>query len=139
MAYTQSHIYRYLARGHPPQGPDVQLLITHHFLNSVADGHRPQLGTGILFRGIHGRVELELSGKDKAQAGTVVPTFYSLAGEMIIIPEKFLPLVRAATKGVNCVGCIHAHFLRKPRPIASQDPTIQSPPKCRLLLRRRRR
>ena len=70
------------------KGRTYELLITHHSLNSVADGHRPQLGTGILFRGIHGRVELELSGKDKAQAGTVVPTFYSLAGEMITIPEK---------------------------------------------------
>ena len=35
-------------------------------------------------------MELDLSGKDKAQAGNVVPTFYSLAGEAIAIPEKFL-------------------------------------------------
>lgn len=111
------------------KGRTYELLITHHFLNSVADGHRPQLGTGILFRGIHGRVELELTGKDKAQAGTVVPTFYSLAGEAITIPEKFLPLVRAATKGVNCGSCIHAHFLRKPRPISqprSDDPVHEN-------------
>jgi hypothetical protein len=83
----------------------------------VTNGRRPQLETGILFRGIHGRVELDLSGKDKAQAGNVVPTFYSLAGEEIAIPEKFLPLVRATTKGVNCTGCTHAHYLRKPRPV----------------------
>jgi hypothetical protein len=47
----------------------------------------------------------------------VVPTFYSLAGEVIAIPEKFLPLVRATTKGVTCIGCTHAHYLRKPRPV----------------------
>jgi hypothetical protein len=104
------------------KGRTYELLITHHFLNSVADGHRPQLGTGILFRGVHGRVELELSGKDKAQAGTVVPTFYSLAGEMSTIPERFLPLVRAVTKGMNCVGCNHAHYLRKPRPTSQPRP-----------------
>jgi hypothetical protein len=94
-----------------------ELLITLHSLSSVTDGRRPQLETGILFRGIHGRVELDVSGKDKAQAGHVVPTFYSLAGEVIAIPEKFLPLVRATTKGVNCIGCTHAHYLRRPRPV----------------------
>jgi hypothetical protein len=99
------------------KGRTYELLITRHSLSSVTDCQRPQLGTGILFRGIHGRLELDLSGKDKAQAGNVVPTFYSLAGEVIAIPERFLPLVRAATKGVNCIGCTHAHYLRKPRPV----------------------
>ena len=100
------------------KGRTYELLITRHSLSSVTDGRRPQLETGVLFRGIHGRLELDLSGKDKAQAGNVVPTFYSLAGEMIAIPEKFLPLIRATTKGVNCIGCTHAHYLRKPRPIS---------------------
>jgi len=99
------------------KGRTYELLITRHSLSSVTDGRRPQLETGILLRGIHGRLELDLSGKDKAQAGNVVPTFYSLAGEVIVIPEKFLPLVRAATRGVNCIGCTHAHYLRKPRPV----------------------
>jgi hypothetical protein len=100
------------------KGRTYELLITRHSLSSATDGRRPQLETGILFRGIHGRVELDLSGRDKAQAGNVVPTFYSLAGEVIAVPEKFLPLVRAATKGVNCIGCTHAHYLRKPRPVS---------------------
>ena len=99
------------------KGRTYELLITRHSLNSVTDGQRPQLETGILFRGIHGRVELDLSGKDKAQAGNVVPTFYSLAGEVIAIPEKFMALVRATTKAVNCNGCTHTHYLRKPRPV----------------------
>ena len=98
------------------KGRTYELLITRHSLSPVTDGQRPELGTGIHFRGIHGRLELDLSGKDKAQAGNVVPTFYSLAGEPITIPEKFLAVVRAATKGVNCSGCPHAHYLRKPRP-----------------------
>src|SRR5713226_2213699 len=98
------------------KGRTYELLITRHLLSSVTDGRRPQLETGILFRGIHGRVELDLSGKDKAQAGNVVPTFYSLAGEVIAIPEKFMALVRATTKAVNCNGCTHTHYLRKPRP-----------------------
>lgn len=92
-----------------------ELLITRHSLSSVTNGQRPQLETGILFRGIHGRLDLDLGGKDKAQAGNVAPTFYSLAGEVIAIPDKFLALVRAATKGVNCIGCRHTHYLRTPR------------------------
>ena len=100
------------------KGRTYELLITRHVLSAVMEGRRPQVEPEILFRGIHGRVELDLNGKDKAQAGSAVPTFYSLAGEVIAIPERFLPLARAATKGVNCVGCTHAHYLQKPRPVA---------------------
>jgi hypothetical protein len=104
------------------KGRTYELLITRHMLSAVRNGQRPPVESEIVFRGIHGRVELDLSGKDKTQAGSAVPTFYSLAGEVIAIPLKFLPLVRAATKGVNCVGCTHAHYLRKPRPLA--QPTL---------------
>jgi len=97
------------------KGRTYELLISRHSLSSAENGHRPQSETEVLFRGIHGRVELDLCGKDKAQASSVVPTFYSLAGEPTAIPDKFLALVRAATKGVNCIGCSHAHYLRKPR------------------------
>jgi hypothetical protein len=93
-----------------------ELLITRHWLTSTTDGVKPYLATEVLFRGIHGRLEMDLSGKDKSQAGDVVPAFYSLAGEVIAIPERFRPLVRAVTKGVNCSGCTHAHYLRKPHP-----------------------
>lgn len=100
------------------KGHTYDLLITRHMLGSVMDGQRPALDSEILFRGIHGRLELDLTGKDKVQAGSVAPTFYSLAGEVVAIPEKFLALVRATTKGVNCSGCSHVHYLRKPRPVA---------------------
>ena len=30
------------------------------------------------------------------------------------IPDKFLPVIRAATKAVNCRNCSHTHYLRKP-------------------------
>src|SRR5258708_7609097 len=119
------------------KGRTYELLITQHALSSETDGRRPQLETGILFRGIHGRVELDLSGKDKAQAGKVVPTFYSLAGEVIAIPEKFLPLIRATTKGARCIGCTHAHYLRKPRPFG--EPRVNGSALQKLSAVRRRR
>lgn len=98
------------------KGRTYELLITRHWLTSSTDGVKPYLATEILFRGIHGRLEMDLSRKDKPQAGDLVPAFYSLAGEVIAIPERFRPLVRAVTKGVNCSGCTHAHYLRKPHP-----------------------
>lgn len=102
------------------KGRTYELLITRHWLSPVADGGKPQLATEILFRGIHGWLELDLCGKNKAQAGSVLPAFYSLAGEAAGIPERFQPLVRATTKGVNCRGCTHAHYLRRPRPASQQ-------------------
>jgi hypothetical protein len=89
-----------------------ELLITRHWPEEVSDGKRPPLETKVLFRGIHGRLELDLSGKDKNQAGAVLPTFYSLAGEEITIPTRFHEVIRAITRAVNCVGCSHCHFSR---------------------------
>lgn len=96
------------------KGATYETLLTRHWLRAVENGHRPTMETEIMFRGIHGRLELDLRGKDKAQAGRVVPTFYSLAGEPVPIPDKFLPVMRVATKAVNCKGCSHTHYLRKP-------------------------
>ena len=109
------------------KGRTYELLITRHTLRAAENGSRPQLDTHILFRGVHGRLEFDLSEKDKARSATVVPSFFSLAGEIVEIPEKFIAVIRAATKGANCAGCSHAHFLRKPshphhQPLENQRP-----------------
>jgi hypothetical protein len=97
------------------KGRTYELLITQHRPGATNDGKRPPLETKVLFRGIHGRLELDLSGKDKSQAGAVLPVFYSLAGEEATIPRRFHGSVRAITKAVNCVGCSHCHFSRAPK------------------------
>ena len=97
------------------KGRTYELLITRHTAGKANDGRRPQLDTTVLFRGVHGRLELHLSGRDKAQAGAVLPTFYSLSGEEIAIPEQFRPAVRASVKAANCSGCCHHHYVRGPR------------------------
>lgn len=97
------------------KGRTYELLITQHGPRQIDNGQRPQLETKILFRGIHGRLELDLSGKDKAQAGAVMPTFYSLAGEEIVLPKRFIQAIRAVTKAVNCIGCSHCHYVGAPR------------------------
>jgi hypothetical protein len=92
------------------KGQTYELLISRHSPGKTSDGKRPPLETKVLFRGVHGRLELDLSGKDKNQAGGVLPTFYSLAGEEVTIPKRFQKVVRAITAAVHCVGCSHCHF-----------------------------
>lgn len=94
------------------KGRTYELLITRHAVGHADNGRRPSLETTVLFRGMHGRLELDLSGRDKAQAGAVLPTFYSLSGEEIAIPEGFTPAVRASVKAANCSGCCHPHYVR---------------------------
>src|ERR1039458_4677528 len=57
------------------KGRTYELLITHHRSGIASDGKRPPLETRLLFRGIHGRLDLDLSGKDKSQARAVLPLF----------------------------------------------------------------
>jgi hypothetical protein len=96
------------------KGRTYELLITRHAAGQADNGRRPPLEDTVLFRGVHGRLELDLSGRDKAQAGAVLPTFYSLSGEEIAIPEEFAPAVRASVKAANCSGCCHPHYVCGP-------------------------
>ena len=83
------------------KGRIYELLITRHAAGNAANGCRPSLETRMLFRGVHGRLELDLSGREKAQAGAVLPTFYSLSGEAMAIPEQFTPAVRSIVKAAK--------------------------------------
>jgi hypothetical protein len=65
------------------------------------------LETTVLLRGAHRR--LDLSGRDKAQAGAVLPPLYSLSGEEIAILEQFKPAVCSIVKGADRSGCSHCH------------------------------
>ncbi len=87
-----------------------ELLITQHRPSSASNGTRPQLESKILFRGVHGRLELAQSGSDKACTGTVLPSFYSRSGEEIGTPKRFRSAVRALMAGVHCQGCAHSHY-----------------------------
>jgi hypothetical protein len=111
-----------------------ELLITQHRTRVAKDGKAQALESKTLFRGIHGRLELDLGKQDRGQAGRVLPTFYTLAGETVGIPKRFRPAVQAATQAVNCTGCSHCHYVRsrktqsveeKPQPtLAVEQPVI---------------
>jgi hypothetical protein len=97
------------------KGRTYELLITQHRPGATNDGKRPPLETRLLFRGIHGRLDLDLSGDGKDKAGTVLPTFYSRAGEEVGIPKRFRQSVCAITGAVHCDGCFHCHYVRPPK------------------------
>lgn len=96
-------------------GRTCQLLVTKHEPGKVENGRRPLLENGALFRGLNGLVDLELLRAAGDLAGrSVMPEFWSRAGEVLGIPPEFAAAVAAATKGVCCVGCSHSHYLVTP-------------------------
>jgi hypothetical protein len=101
-----------------------ELLITQHRPSEAPDGRRPALESKVLFRGVHGRLELDLSGKDKSQSGVVVPKFHSMAGEEVTVPKRFQEAVRAVTKAVNCLGCFHCHYATAPKDTVARAATV---------------
>jgi hypothetical protein len=92
-------------------GRTCQLLITKHEPEMIEIGRRPILENSLLFRGVDGFLDAELWGKDRRLAESVMPQFWSRGGEVVEIPAAFAAAVRAATKGVCCIGCSHAHYL----------------------------
>ena len=92
-------------------GRTYELLITGFRIGEAENGRRPPLESQVLFRGVHGYLELELWGKDKERAGSVVPAFYSRGGERLEVPAKFQAVTQAITKSVNCCPCSHSHYL----------------------------
>jgi len=92
-------------------GRTYELLITDYRIGEAENGRRPPLESQVLFRGVHGYLELELWGKDKESAGAVLPNFYSRGGERLEVPAKFAAVTRAITRAVTCCGCTHSHYL----------------------------
>jgi len=96
-------------------GRTCQILITKHEPGEIENGRRPPLENRVLFRGVNGLVDLELLRTGSDLAGrSVMPEFWSRAGEILGIPVVFAAAVGAATKGVSCVGCSHSHYLVTP-------------------------
>ena len=92
-------------------GHTYEVLIASYRIGEAENGRRPPLESRTLFRGVHGYLELELWGKDKESAGSVVPDFYSRGGERLQVPAKFEAVTRAIVRAVACCGCSHCHYL----------------------------
>jgi hypothetical protein len=91
-------------------GHTYELAITRLWLK-FEEGHtRPTIVTAPLFRGHQGTLVVELwNAENKALRGTVAPAFYSAAGEVLVLPERFDKATRKITGAVACPGCKHTH------------------------------
>lgn len=95
-------------------GRTYELVVTRHRPGATQHGSRPKLVAEELFRGANGYLGLELWGKDRSLAGSVLPQFFTRAGEEIEIPVPFVPAARALAAAVCCVGCSNSHYLMPP-------------------------
>jgi hypothetical protein len=101
-------------------GRTYELVITKHRPSAVQNGNRPKLLAEEVFRGANGYLGLELWGKDKALAGTVLPQFFTRAGEEIEIPAAFVSAAKALTAAVNSIGCTSSCYLTAPAVAATE-------------------
>ncbi len=98
-------------------GATCELLITHQSLSPVEAKTRPVLRSSVLFEGRHGRLEMELWGKDPQPKEIASPVFYSQSGEQITAPDRYHDTIVRVTAGACCIGCRQAHvteFIHSP-------------------------
>jgi hypothetical protein len=91
------------------------VLITRHALTETAPGKRPRLDNSVLFHGRQGGLALELWGRDAGFRGSVVPLFFTRAGEKLMLPAQFLQALQQITGASCCIGCRHSHVLVPPK------------------------
>lgn len=90
------------------------VLITRHTLTETAAEQRPRLDNTVIFHGRQGGLALELWGRDAGFRDSVVPVFFTRAGEKLTIPAQFLQAARQITGASCCIGCRHSHVLVPP-------------------------
>ena len=73
------------------------------------------IATVPVFRGHQGMLAVELwNAENKALRGTIAPVFYTAAGEMLNLPDRFVEAIRKITGAVACLGCKHTHIAEGP-------------------------
>lgn len=96
-------------------GHTYELVITRLWLKSEEGHTRPAIATAPVFRGHQGTLAVELwNAKHKALRGIVAPVFYTAAGEMLNLPDRFDEATRKITGAVACLGCEHTHIAVAP-------------------------
>lgn len=95
-------------------GRTCQLLVTRHQPGKSENRRRPPIESVLLFRGVNGLVDQKPSANRSVLGEPLVPFFWSRSGEEIAVPPVFAEAIAAATRGSNCLGCSHPHFLTVP-------------------------
>ena len=96
-------------------GHTYELAIMRLWLKTVEGRTRPVIATAPVFRGHQGTLAVELwNAENKSLRGTVAPVFYTAAGEMLNLPDRFDEATRKITGAVTCLGCKHTHIAVAP-------------------------
>ena len=92
-----------------------QLLVTRHQPGKSENGRRPPLENALLFRGVNGLLEVE-PVRDERDRRPDRPCLSSgrVQARRVEISADGSRQLAAATKGVTCIGCSHAHYLVAP-------------------------
>lgn len=92
-----------------------ELAITSHSLSIPPGRTRPEVSSKLLFRGADGSLPADLWQEEhKALRGELTPVFYSHAGELVDLPERFESAIKKITAAICCVGCRHTHVAIAP-------------------------
>ena len=92
-----------------------EVVITSHCLSVPPGRTRPEIVSKLLFRGTDGALPADLWQEEhKALRGELTPVFYSRAGELLGLPQRFEAAIRSMTAAVCCVGCRHTHVAVAP-------------------------
>ncbi len=87
-----------------------ELAITLHTLSHTPGRSRPDVASAPLFRGRDGVLPLDLWKEEhRALRGKLTPIFYTRAGEVLQLPQRFEEAIRNVTAAVCCIGCKHSH------------------------------
>ena len=107
------------------RGQTYDLLISRVAPGTAGNGKRPPLECTTIFRAEEGYLAADPGKRARSQKEIVIPTFYSRAGEPMVVPDQFEAVVKAVTAAVLCFRCTHSHYLRAPE--ASSLETIRQP------------
>jgi hypothetical protein len=91
-------------------GQTCELGVTSHTLSCPLGRTRPDIRSQVIFHGRDGVLPRDLWKQDqRLLRSNVAPVFYSRAGEVASLPERFDLAIRNITACVCCVGCKHSH------------------------------
>jgi hypothetical protein len=105
------------------RGQTYDLSISRIGPGNAVNGKRPALESTTIFHAEEGYLAADLAKRARSQKEIVTPTFYSRAGESLMIPNQFEAVMKAVTAAVLCFRCTHSHYLRAPEACRS-DATV---------------